>query len=86
MHRASAERVAKVRITDQYPAQFYLFWFFKCYQPTEHGWIQVRTPDGGPMSKQDHLFTRCLEVIGRTMNEMISEERRRAANKGKGKK
>lgn len=71
--------MANLVLGNQYPAAFYLFWFFKTYEAGERGWKLVRTPNGDPVCEQDHFFSRCLEIIARTMNNMLSEESKRGA-------
>lgn len=58
-------------------------WFFRLFEATDHGWKNVRTPDGRAIGEQDAYFWLCLEEIARTMNLMMNEEARRmAGNKG----
>ncbi len=53
---------------------FYMSWFARLYQPSDAGWICVRTPDNKSIDKQDAFFWFALEVIGRELNAMRAEE------------
>ena len=56
-------------------------WFFRTHQSSETGWHHYQTPNGLSIMEQDAFFWQCLEVICRTLNRMIAEERHKAASK-----
>lgn len=61
-------------MTEQRSCAFYLAWFSRLYVPSEHGWYNTRTPDGGPIMDQDAYFWRALEIICATFNLILSEQ------------
>jgi hypothetical protein len=58
-------------------------WFFRCFASGENGWTLIRTPDGGAIAEQDAYLIQALEIIARTMNLMMVEERNRIAARGR---
>lgn len=79
-HPAGNKLAAKLH-TSQRMANFYMGWFFRLYRTSETGWHNYATPDGKAIMHQDAYFWQALEIICRTMNLLISEERNKMAGK-----
>lgn len=69
--------------TKHHAVGYYLNWYFRLYEASDHGWRVARMPDDRPIGEQDHFFWSALEAIARTMNLMLVEERRRLETAGK---
>lgn len=79
----AGQRLVKSIDTSQRTASFYLSWYFRCFRTSESGWQNYQTPDGRAIMFQDAYFWQALEIICRTLNQMISEERQKATRKRK---
>ena len=79
-HPAGQRLVARIN-TRQRTAQFYVSWFFRVYRTAETGWHAYQTPDGKSIMEQDAYFWQALEIICRTLNQMISEERNKSVGR-----
>jgi hypothetical protein len=80
---SSARLVKDIGTEHHYTASFYMNWFFRCFASGENGWALARTPDGRSISEQDAYLIQALEIIARTLNLMMVEERNRIAARGR---
>jgi hypothetical protein len=80
---SNGERLAAKILTKQRTATYYISWFFRIHYSTESGWVNNTTPDGRPIIEQDAYFWQSMEVIGRTLNRMATEEMQKISAKGR---